>query len=50
MRDVFKTSTVACSLDLHAWEALKYLNALVGAGKVATVRMSENNFYTAKRL
>ncbi len=40
---------VAHGLGLHANEALKYLNAFVVAGNVATVRMGDKVFYTVKR-
>jgi wyosine [tRNA(Phe)-imidazoG37] synthetase (radical SAM superfamily) len=40
---------IACSLGLHVSEALKYLDTLVIAEQVETVRMSGNKFYATKR-
>ncbi|MBN1568622.1 MAG: radical SAM protein [Acidobacteria bacterium] len=42
------SSDIARSLGLKVAEALKHLDALILAGKVATVRLSEKTFYAAK--
>ena len=42
------SADIAHSLGLHLSEALKYLDALVTAGKVTTIPMSQKTFYTTK--
>jgi hypothetical protein len=42
------SADVARSLGLHISEALKHIDALVSAGKVETVQLSEKTYYATK--